>query len=430
MTEQLKDKKTVLISGGSIAGPATAYWLNRFGFQTTIVERWPELRPGGQSVDVSHYGLEAIRRMGLESAIRSRFTGEQGTTVTDKDGKMYMQLPVGNGPTNEFEILRGDFAEMLYEETKDETEWVFGDHIVSVEEQIEGGKVKIGFQTGKEAVYDFVILADGSRSRTRKVVFGESGFDYRSIGYYTAYFSIPLEETTPYSDQWHIVPLTRKRMMYFRPDFKAQASRAGVTFVAPESKGYEKLPPDEQKAIIADLFADGGPNAERLIRGLQDSQDLYFEYLGQVHAPKWSTETGRVILVGDAAWCGTPFIGLGASLSVAGAYILAGEMAKNKSDPEAAMKGYETNMRPIVEEAQPISPIIPWLIFWETDRGVKLFCYVAKIFGAILSTGVLSKFLNAIFAVWSWYSPSVESQVLPDYEKYVVIPKRKGTGGV
>lgn len=54
--------RSVLISGGSIAGPAVAWWLNKYGFSTTIVERWKELRPGGQNIDVrgvgvSHYAL-------------------------------------------------------------------------------------------------------------------------------------------------------------------------------------------------------------------------------------------------------------------------------------------------------------------------------------------------------------------------------------
>jgi 2-polyprenyl-6-methoxyphenol hydroxylase-like FAD-dependent oxidoreductase len=42
---------TVLISGASVAGPALAYWLDRYGFQVTVVERAAALRPGGQAID-------------------------------------------------------------------------------------------------------------------------------------------------------------------------------------------------------------------------------------------------------------------------------------------------------------------------------------------------------------------------------------------
>jgi flavin-dependent dehydrogenase len=49
--------RSVLISGGSIAGPSLAWWLNKYGFQTTIVERWHELRGGGQNIDVRGVGV-------------------------------------------------------------------------------------------------------------------------------------------------------------------------------------------------------------------------------------------------------------------------------------------------------------------------------------------------------------------------------------
>jgi 2-polyprenyl-6-methoxyphenol hydroxylase-like FAD-dependent oxidoreductase len=53
-------QKSVLISGGSIAGPAIAWWLHRYGFKTTLVERWEGLRPGGQNIDVNDLGVSDI----------------------------------------------------------------------------------------------------------------------------------------------------------------------------------------------------------------------------------------------------------------------------------------------------------------------------------------------------------------------------------
>src|SRR2546430_12382415 len=43
---------TVLISGASIAGPSLAYWLNRFGFRPTVVEKASTVRPGGYPIDL------------------------------------------------------------------------------------------------------------------------------------------------------------------------------------------------------------------------------------------------------------------------------------------------------------------------------------------------------------------------------------------
>ena len=40
-------KRSVLITGASIAGPALAFWLRRQGGEVVVVERAPELRDGG-----------------------------------------------------------------------------------------------------------------------------------------------------------------------------------------------------------------------------------------------------------------------------------------------------------------------------------------------------------------------------------------------
>ncbi|MWN16072.1 FAD-binding monooxygenase, partial [Escherichia coli] len=82
---------------------------------------------------------------------------------------------------------------------------------------------------------------------------------------------------------------------------------------------------DEQRAHLRAVFGDAGWEAQRVLRGLDEADDLYYEQIGQVHAPRWSS--GRVALVGDAAYCASPVSGMGTSLSLAGAYVLAGELA-------------------------------------------------------------------------------------------------------
>lgn len=89
------DRKRVLISGASIAGPALAYWLHRYGYQTTIIERAPELRTGGQNVDVRGAGREVSRRMGIEDDIRAATTGEVGTRFIGRSGSVIAEFPAG-----------------------------------------------------------------------------------------------------------------------------------------------------------------------------------------------------------------------------------------------------------------------------------------------------------------------------------------------
>ncbi len=103
--------KSVLISGASIAGPALAYWLHRFGMEPIVVERTPALRPGGQTVDVRGVGRAVVQRMGIEDAVRAASTGEEGVRFVDEHDRSRAEFGVGafggEGIVAELEILRG-----------------------------------------------------------------------------------------------------------------------------------------------------------------------------------------------------------------------------------------------------------------------------------------------------------------------------------
>jgi 2-polyprenyl-6-methoxyphenol hydroxylase-like FAD-dependent oxidoreductase len=152
-----------LISGGSIAGPALAHWLRRFGFRATIVERSPGPRPGGQAVDSRGIAKEVVRRMGLDVAVRAACTDTDGISVVTRNNRhlatMRSDLFDGDGLIAEIEILRGDLSEVFYEATKDNTEYLFGDRIETLSEDADG--VSVRFAGGLERRFDLVIRADG-----------------------------------------------------------------------------------------------------------------------------------------------------------------------------------------------------------------------------------------------------------------------------
>ena len=67
---------------------------------------------------------------------------------------------------------------------------------------------------------------------------------------------------------------------------------------------------------------------------------------------RWSS--GRVGLIGDAAYSASPMSGGGTGLALVGAYMLAGELAASGWDPEAGFAGYEERMRSYVDANQDI----------------------------------------------------------------------------
>jgi 2-polyprenyl-6-methoxyphenol hydroxylase-like FAD-dependent oxidoreductase len=70
---------------------------------------------------------------------------------------------------------------------------------------------------------------------------------------------------------------------------------------------------------------------------------------------RWSS--GRVGLLGDAAFSPSPMSGQGTGLALVGAYLLAGELAAAGWDPAAGFAGYEARMRPFVEANQEIGRV-------------------------------------------------------------------------
>ncbi|MDT0349040.1 FAD-dependent monooxygenase [Pseudonocardia charpentierae] len=365
---------TVLISGASIAGPALAYWLNTRGWRTTVVERFDELRDDGQNIDVRGAGREVARRMGIEDAIRAASTGETGTEFVDADGTPVARFAAGRsdsgGATAELEILRGQLSRIIVDRTRDDTEYVFGDQIVALDDGDDGDDgVTVTFAHGPTRTFDVVVVAEGLRSRTRSLVF--PGVDaVRELGLYCAYLTIP--RTADDTDLWRWHSAARGRSLSLRPD-NVGTIRATLTFLS-DVRGLDELDHDAVVTILRRTFADVGWVAPRVLSALDDAP-LYFDAVGQARLPSWSS--GRVALVGDAAYCSSPVSGMSTSLALTGAYILAGELAAHPHT--AAFARYDAVVRPYVDQAQKLPPGTPRIANPRSRAGVGVMNTVLRI---------------------------------------------------
>ncbi|CAN5242722.1 hypothetical protein BH09ACT12_BH09ACT12_32770 [soil metagenome] len=185
----------VLVPGASIAGPALAHWLHRRGAEVTVVEKTHSLRPGGQAVDARGVAKEAIRRMGLDTAVRAACTDTEGAYSVDAQGNILETMPAaendGDGYVSKIEILRGDFAQILYDDTHDHLEYLFGERIAGLTQDDDG--VEVTFASGGHRLFDFVIGADGLHSSLRSMGFGPREDFVRHLGLGLAFFTVPNE---------------------------------------------------------------------------------------------------------------------------------------------------------------------------------------------------------------------------------------------
>ncbi|SFJ30134.1 FAD-dependent monooxygenase [Amycolatopsis sacchari] len=342
----------VLVAGASIAGPALAHWLHRRGAEVTVVERAPELRPGGQAVDARGVTKEVIRRMGLGPAVRAARTETAGAHVVDADGAVLETYRAdddgGDGYISEIEILRGDLSRVLYDDTRDGVEYVFGDRITELTQDADG--VDVAFAGGGRRRFDLVVGADGLHSSLRAQVFGPHERFVRHLGHVLAFYSVPNKFGL---DRWLLEyqEPASGRSALLRPIQDATRGMAMFSFPAGEFD-VDHRDVEAQKRLLRERAADLGWLAPRLLEHLDDTPDFYLDQVAQVVLDRWSS--GRVGLLGDAAFSSSPLSGQGTGLALVGAYVLAGELAAAGWDPEAGFAAYEARMRPFVEANQEI----------------------------------------------------------------------------
>ncbi|KAJ1030844.1 hypothetical protein NDA18_002074 [Ustilago nuda] len=357
----------VLISGAGIAGPTLAHFLSRFGTQVTIVEKASTMLTQGHNIDVHGTALNIINQMGLLTELKKRNTTEMGTRFLDENGKVFADFPVEGtvgSPTSPFEILRGDLADFLYQATRQDgnIDYLFATTITEVVENSEE-KVRVKLSNSKEEEYDLLVAADGQWSPIRKAVFPTDAVQVINKGCYCVYATVP--RTNADSDYWDIHQALRSRALHTRPDNHGTL-RFFITTMPPtpaQKQAWDSAARSHNRKTQMDLVRSEladipyGP-APRLLEGMAEAKDLYFQTVSQIRLSKWSKN--RVICLGDTAYAPTPFTGMGTSLAINGAYLLAGHLSQLKEGehPRRAFEEYEKEFKPFVQEIQNI----PWFV--------------------------------------------------------------------
>ncbi|QDS68054.1 hypothetical protein FKW77_009762 [Venturia effusa] len=398
----------ILVSGAGVAGPVLAHFLARAGAEVTIVERAASLRMGGQNVDIRGLGRKVLAKMGIHDAVQEKMTHEAGVAFVDGSNRHMAEFPVdtsggGKSMTAEIEIMRGDLAVILYDATKKDVEYQFDDSIETLDET--NDKVRVKFQSGRTHDFDLVIGADGLGSSTRKLVFGDVPIS--SVNSWVSWFKIPRQDHDTAWATWYNAP--GRRMILLRPNTNEateKVTRASMWVCEPSEKlrNYSKLSKEQQKILVHEIFHDAGGGATRCLEAIDKDDEFTMQEIAQVKMDTWSK--GRVALLGDAAFCPSPISGMGTTLALVGAYVLAGEISKAPHDPKQAFSSYERIMRPMVTKGQKLLPGAPKVANPASALGIK---FLHSFLGFVSWSGI-SKFAD------TFAGRSVEAIQLPNYD--------------
>ncbi|MGI4970227.1 MAG: FAD-dependent monooxygenase [Janthinobacterium lividum] len=342
--------KKVLVSGASIAGLATAYWLHKLGYHVTVVELAAEPRRGGAAVDVRGTALASARQMGILAQLKAhrvqmeRLEFKNAEDVTE--GALQLQreeTPVADEDLESLEIEREQLVDILLAALPHEVDFLFNDRITALRETAEAMHVTFG--QGAARAFDLVVGCDGLHSGVRQLWFGPEADYSHFLGHYFWLTIVPQALVAPNTGQLYNTPGKGVMLSTYhgRTDIK-------FWFFSEQELSYDYRNTAQQRALLAEQFADQGWRTAELLAAVGQAPVAYFDKFAQIKMPAWTK--GRVALVGDAGYCASPAAGIGASLALGGAAALAEALATHNGTLDAAFPAYHDAFRPFVEAVQ------------------------------------------------------------------------------
>ncbi|MQA17082.1 MAG: FAD-dependent oxidoreductase [Pseudonocardiaceae bacterium] len=334
-----------VICGAGIAGLALAQRLACHGWDVTVVERAPGPRTQGYMIDFFGLGYEAAEQMGVLPRMRelayqireAKYVDEAGRRRAGLDYDRFARVVDGRL----LSIMRPDLELALREQVADAVEIRFGHSITDIENSAERARVTL--TDGAVLDADLLVGADGIHSTVRRMVFGDEQRFLRYLGLHTAAYAFDDAAIHGRLDDSFCLTDTTSKMMGF---YGLRDSRVAVFAV---HQSPDPTLPDDVRAAVRDTYSSLGWVAPDALARCPESHQVYYDQVAQVEVPEWSR--GRVTLVGDACQAVSLLAGQGASLAVAGAYVLAEHLATADSVEQALVR-YQRQWQPVVTSKQ------------------------------------------------------------------------------
>jgi 2-polyprenyl-6-methoxyphenol hydroxylase-like FAD-dependent oxidoreductase len=347
---ELANKKKVLVSGASIAGLSTAYWLAKQGYHVTVVEQASGPRLGGAAINIQGDALASAKQMGIFEQLKAHRLPPMRLEFKTADDVMLNppSLPEeaatpSDDNIEEVEIERDKLVTILLDALPNGVDFLFNDRVTGLNETADA--IHVTFKQGATRAFDLVFGCDGLHSGVRQLWFGpESEYAY----FLKHYASLTIVNRLLLAqDTGQLYNTPGKGVL-----LNAYNGKTDIIFwfYSENELPYDYRDTAQQREIVLQQFAGQGWRTDELLAEVKEAGISYFDKFSQIKMLSWTK--GRVALVGDAGYCASPAAGVGASLAMAGAAAVAAALEKHDGDFEAAFQEYNHTLRPVIEEVQ------------------------------------------------------------------------------
>ncbi|WP_063060325.1 FAD-dependent oxidoreductase [Nocardia sienata] len=343
--------KRVVIVGAGIAGLAAALRMQAEDWDVVVLERAPARRSSGYLLNLHGPGYDAVERLGLVPTLAARDIGFFTSVLVHADGREKFTVPAAVAQAavgdRALSLFRGDLESALYDAVAEHADIRFGTTVRAVTQDPHA--VEITLSDGTRLRADLLIGADGVHSRVRELVFGPESDYLVQLNHMVGAFPLDTvpEHVAEGVGTTFLGPRRTAAVMNLGPG----RSSAFFTYRSPDPAA--ELTRGAAPALTA-AFGDLGRGVADALRQLTaDPADAYFDSVGQIVIDRWSS--GRVVLLGDAAWCVTVFAGYGAALALDGADRLGAALAAHGDDFSTALAAWEQSLRPEVRKRQALA---------------------------------------------------------------------------
>ncbi|MFT4119821.1 FAD-dependent monooxygenase [Bradyrhizobium sp.] len=332
-----------VIIGAGVAGMSAAWWLGRSGWRSIVVERAEDLRDGGYMMGISGPGYETAGRMGLIPPLEKVSYAINENVYRDRRGRELLRLRYRDFLKDlpYLALRRNDLIRVLRDALDENTELKFGCTVETI--RTEGDRAVVGLSDRSTIDCDLVIGADGFRSASRRLVFGEDENVLEHLGYRFAVFdvddNIKLEaDFLSFAEPGHLAEY-----------YALNGGRLAAMHVWRDREATAPPRVEDRWSMLERVSATSHPMVRQFLKDGAAGDPPTIDSLTMVNLPTW--HKGRFVLLGDAAHCLTLVSGQGAGMAMASSEVLAQELAAAQTVPEA-LAAHDRRLRPAITRLQ------------------------------------------------------------------------------